>query len=201
MQQDPAGSAPPPGAEQVPAASAPPPGAGSAATGPLPPGPPLDEDDTRGVHLRRLAGHPVTISLTITGAIAGFVIGTIAAGAPIGGAAAGAVLVLALVIVWVMASSRAKEDFLNAYAGARGLVREGRGGLPPATPLLRRGDDRYATERMRGTLPGGEPGTLAHYTYEESSTDSKGNRHTTYYHFTVVLCDCSESAVQVAELY
>jgi hypothetical protein len=181
-------SEPPPGAEPVQATS-------TAA------GPPLDDDDTRGIHLRRLARHPVTISLTITGVIAGFAIGTIAAGAPIGGAAAGGVLVIALIIVWVLANQRAKEDFLNAYAGARGLARQGRGPLSPLTPLLRRGDSRYASERMTGRLGGVEPGTLAHYTYEVSSTDSEGNRETTYYHFTVGICSVPESAVKTSELY
>ena len=40
---------------------------------------------------------------------------------------------------------------------------------------------------MQRKLPGGVDGSLALYTYEETSTDSKGNRQTTYYHFTVVL--------------
>ena len=179
--------------------SQPPPGAEFAApaTGTVP----LDDDDTRGIHLRALARHPVTLSLTATGVIAGFVIGTLAAGAPIGGAVAGGVLVLALIILWVLASGRAKEDFLNAYAGARGLARQGRGGLEPFTPLLRRGDSRYATERMTGPLAGVEPGTLAHYTYEEHTTDSEGKRETTYYHFTVGICAVPESAVKASELY
>jgi hypothetical protein len=54
---------------------------------------------------------------------------------------------------------------------------------------------------MDGVLPGGEPGTLAHYTYEETSRDSKGNRQTTHYHFTVALCEVHECAARVAELY
>lgn len=184
-----------------PTTSEPPPGAAAGPGGPLPAGPPQDSDDTRGVHLGVLYRHPVTVSLTITGLIAGFVIGTIVSGALIGAAVAAGVLALAALIVWLIASSRAKEDFLRAYAAARGLAREGRGSLPPATPLLRRGDDRYATERMRGGLPGGETGTLAHYTYEEESRDSKGNKQTTYYHFTVAICEIPECAVRVGELY
>ena len=133
--------------------------------------------------------------------IAGFVVGTLAAGAPIGGAAAGGVLVLALIIVFAIATGRAKEDFLNAYAGGRGLTRQGKGPLEPMTPLLRRGDDRYADERMTGRLAGVEPGTLAHYTYEDRSTDSEGNQETTYYHFTVGICSIPESAEKAGELY
>jgi hypothetical protein len=190
-----------------PPTSQPPPGAGGTATGgsapPVTSAPPvpLDDDDTRGAHMRALARHVVTISLTVTGAILGFVTGTVAAGPAIGAAVAGGVVIVAVAVIWFMASSRAKEDFLKAYAQARGLSRLGRGGLPPVTPLLRRGDRRYASERMRGTLPGGEPGTLAHYTYEEIHHDSKGRRQTSYYHFTVALCDVTESAVRVGELY
>ena len=161
---------------------------------------PLDADDTRGVHLRSLLRHPVTLSLTITGVIAGFVAGTLLASAPIGGAAAGGMLVIALIIVFAIATGRAKEDFLNAYAGGRGLVRQGKGPLEPMTPLLRRGDDRYADERMTGRLAGVEPGTLAHYTYEDRSTDSEGNQETTYYHFTVAICSIPESAEKAGEL-
>jgi hypothetical protein len=174
-------------------------GSGAPATGSPPV--PLDDDDTRGADLRALSRHPVTISLTITGLIAGFVVGTLVAGPPIGTAVAAGVVLVALAVIWLMANSRAKEDFLRAYAEARGLTRLGRGDLPPATPLLRRGDDNYASERMRGALPGGEPGTLAHFTYEEESYDSKGRKQTTYYHFTVVLCEVPESAVRIGELY
>ena len=179
-----------------------PPGAPVGDGGQVPAGPPQDDDDTRGIHLRRLVRSPVTISLTITGVIAGFVIGTIAAGAPIGGAAAGGVLLLAIAIVWAVANSRAKEDFYNHYASARGLARQsGHSTLPPATPLLRRGDSRYAVQQFRGTLPGGESGILAHYTYEDTYTDSDGDRHTTYYHFTIGICDVAETAAKVGELY
>ena len=162
---------------------------------------PLDDDDTRNAHLRALSRNPFFISLTLTGMIAGFVFGTLAAGALIGAAVAFGVLMIGLVVILAIANSRAREDFLRAYAQARGLARKGRGGLPPATPLLRRGDDRYATERMDGVLPGGETGTLAHYTYEETQRDSEGDRQTTYMHFTVVLCEVPESAVRVGELY
>ena len=182
-------SEPPPGAHEV------------SSPGPAAAGPPADHDDTRGQHLRRFAGHPVTISLTLTLAIACFVIGTITVGVAVGGGAAAAAIVLAAIIVWVLASGRAKEDFLNAFAGSRGLVREGRGPLPPLTPLLRRGDDRYAVERMRGELAGSEPGVLAHYVYEETHTDSDGDRTTTEYQFTVGVCQVPESAMKTSELY
>jgi hypothetical protein len=162
---------------------------------------PRDDDDTRNAHLRVLSRRPVFVSLTLTGLIAAFTIGTVVAGPLIGAPVAFSVLVLGLAVILAMASGRAKEDFLRAYAQDRDLTRKGRGGLPPATPLLRRGDDRYATERMDGVLPGGEAGTLAHYTYEETHRDSRGNRQTTHHRFTVAICEVPESAVQVAELY
>jgi hypothetical protein len=43
-------------------------------------------------------------------------------------------------------------------------------------------------------------GSLALYTYEEISTDSKGNRQTTYYHFTVAVTQLPETAPFLSEL-
>jgi hypothetical protein len=166
-----------------------------------PPAVPRDDDDTRSAHLRALSRRPIFVSLTLTGLIAAFTIGTAVAGPLIGAAAAFSVVTLALVLILARAPRPPKEDFLRAYAQTRELTRRGRGGLPPATPLLRRGDDRYATERMDGVLPGGEPGTLAHYAYEETRRDNRGNRQTTHHRFTVAICEVPESAVRVGELY
>lgn len=77
----------------------------------------------------------------------------------------------------------------------------GRGKLPPATPLLRKGDDRYTERTLLGPLAGGPEGTLALYTYEEESTDSDGNRQTNYYHYTVGLLEVPECVPHVPELY
>jgi hypothetical protein len=183
---------PSPGSESPPAqtVAAPPPAAV-----------PQDTDDTRSLHFRRLIGHPLTLSLGATAAIAALIAGALAAGIAIGGAAAAGVVVLTIVIVFAIASGRAKRDFFNAYAQARGLSQVEKGVLPPATPFLRRGDDRYAHHIMRGRLPGDFDGTVALYTYEDTDTDSEGNRQTTYYHFTVVLADIPESARFVGELY
>jgi hypothetical protein len=163
---------------------------------------PLDADDTRGVHLRRLLTHPLTLSLGSTFAIVAFVAGTLAAGIAIGLAAAVGVLLLVLLVVFVLAAGKAKEDFFAAYASARGLSRTaGRTGLPPSTPLLRKGDDRYAEQVMNGTLPGGAPGAIGLYTYEVETTDSEGDRDTDYYRFTVVLHDIPAVAANVADVY
>ena len=84
-----------------------------------------------------------------------------------------AVVLLVLLIVWLLASSRASQDFFIAYAGGRGLTRiDGRSNLPPVTPLLQKGDNRYAEQRFNGVLPGGMDGSLCLYTYEETTHDS-----------------------------
>src|SRR5688572_24428510 len=127
-------STPPPGVEDPPGDPV-----GEAAPAAVP----QDTDDTRSLHFRRLIGHPVTLSLGATAAIAALVAGALAAGIAIGGAAAAAAIVITIVIVFAIASGRAKRDFFNAYAGARGLSQTEKGGLPPGTPFLRRGDDRY----------------------------------------------------------
>jgi hypothetical protein len=162
---------------------------------------PQDTDDTRGIHFKRLLKHPLTLSLGSTLAIVAFIAGTLGAGVAIGALAAVAGLLLTVLVVFGLASGKAKEDFFRAYADGRGLSREEKGVLPRGTPLLRRGDDRYAHHIMRGTLPGGMDGTLALYTYEETHRDSEGDRQTTYFHFTVVLADVPESAPRIGELY
>ena len=136
----------------------------------------------------------IAITVLIVGATTG---GSIA----IGGGGALVVLLLALLIVFLIASSQAANDFFTAYAQSRGLTRiGGKGSLPPVTPLLRRGDRRYTDEIFNGLLPGGLSGALAHYTFEETSTDSNGNRDTTYYHFTVAVSQLPETAPFLSEL-
>jgi hypothetical protein len=68
------------------------------------------------------------------------------------------------------------------------------------TPLLCKGDERYAEKTLRGALPGGVDGTIALYTYEEESRDSDGNEQTTYYHFTLALSEIPESAAFIGDL-
>jgi predicted lipid-binding transport protein (Tim44 family) len=163
---------------------------------------PLDADDTRGIHLKRLMGNPVTLSLGAVLLIACFVGGTMAAGALVGGIAAVVGALLVLLIVYVMASNAAKEDFFSSYSQSRGLQRTpGKSSLPPTTPLLRKGDRRYAEEVMHGTLPGGNPGALGLYTYEVETRDSEGNTDNDYYHFTVVMHDIPTAAAQASDVY
>ncbi len=198
MSDDAPASTPPPGAEEVAAAGVP--------EGGLQEAPPVaeipdDAKDTRGNHLRSLMGNLWVLGLTWTIAIIVLLAVGTQVGFGIGAGGAAVVLVLALVIVWLIASSRAASDFFTAYANGRGLTRvSGRSSLPPVTPLLQKGDRRYTQELFNGTLPGGLVGALALYTYEEQSTDSKGNRQTTYYHFTVAVTQLPETAPFLSEL-
>ncbi len=163
---------------------------------------PDDADDTRGHHLRTLARSPVTITLTVVLAIGVLIAVGTQAGFVIGAAAGAGTVLLAVVVVWLLASSKAADDFYRAYANGRGLSRlDGKSDLAPVTPLLRKGDKRYAEQRFDGALPGGLDGSLCLYTYEEHTTDSKGNRQTTYIHFTVVMTELPETAPFVHELF
>jgi hypothetical protein len=184
-------------------ASAPPPGA-APATPDVPDLPPVPDDagDTRGLHFRRLAGH----RLTLLGGGAVVVLVGVGAGILAGwgiGAIAAAVTVLVIALgVFVAAGSAAHDDFMAAYAQGRSLVRiEGHTALPPVTPLLARGDRRYAEERFNGALPGGLEGSLCLYTYEDQTTDSDGNRQTTYVHYTIVLTQLPATAAFIQELF
>jgi hypothetical protein len=185
-------SEPPPGTSQAPVDLPPPPD--------LPPVPD-DAGDTRGRHFRRLLGHPATLIITLVVAIAAFVAVAAAGYALLGLAAAAGVALFALLIVFLLARSAAAEDFYAAYAQGRSLRRTtGKSGLPPLSPLLQRGDKRYSEQRFDGVLPGGLDGSLAHYTYEEETRDSDGNRQTSYFHFTVAMSQIPVAAQMIREL-
>ncbi len=162
---------------------------------------PDDANDLRGLHFKRLLGKPLTWTLIAIFAVAAGVAGAVLIGPVVGVAAAAATLLLGLSIVFAIADSRAEDAFFAAYAGQRGLALAGKGPLPPATPLLRKGDDRYAERSMVGPLADGVDGVLALYTYEDETTDSEGNRQTNYYRYTVGLAQVPECAGFVPELY
>ena len=162
---------------------------------------PDDANDLRGFHFRELLGKPATWIATGVAVIAAGVAAAVFLGAAIGGAAAVGTFLLAILVVFAIADSRAEEAFFGAYAQQRGLALGGRGPLPPATPLLRKGDDRYAERTLAGPLADGVDGVLALYTYEEETTDSKGNRQTSYYRYTLGLIEVAECAAHVPELY
>jgi hypothetical protein len=163
---------------------------------------PLDADDTRAQHFGRLVRHPATLVgggilvLATGGALAA------AVGPLVGLVGAVGALALVALIVFLIANSRAESDFFRHYAQSHSLqLQDGRSAVAPVTPLLRRGDKRYTTRQLAGTLPGGQNGTLAHYTYEEKTRDADGNQQTTYYKFTVAMLDVPEMAPFLEELY
>jgi hypothetical protein len=164
---------------------------------------PEDTNDTRGVHLRHLLGHPVTLIVTVVLAVIVLVaVGASSAGFGIGAAGAGVVILLALIVVYIIASNQARDDFYAAYANGRKLARiSGRSDIPPLTPLLHKGDKRYADQRFNGVLPGGIDGSLVLYTYEEETRDSDGNKQTTYIHFTLVMSELPQTAAYMQELF
>jgi hypothetical protein len=171
------------------------------ATATAPPTVPEDANDLRGFHFKRLLRKPLT--LVLIGGLA-LLVG-IALAAAIGPALGGAGFVVALLagvaVVFAIADSKAADAFFGSYAQQRNLVLGGRTALPPMTPLLRKGDDRYAERTLTGEIGPGCPGILALFTYEEESTDSDGNRQTSYYRYTIGLADVPECEGRVPELY
>ena len=162
---------------------------------------PADADDMRGYYMRRYLGHRLTLIGGGALILAAFV-AVASSGSPgAGGVAALGVLLLVVLIVWLVARSRAEADFFRAYADGRGLaLNTERAQLPPLTELLRKGDERYAEQTLAGKLPGGLDGTLALYTYEEEDRDSQGNEQTTYYHYTIAITDAPEMAALIRDL-
>jgi hypothetical protein len=146
-------------------------------------------------------GKTSTLALIAAGALAGAAIGAAAAGPLVGLAALVGLVVVGVLVVFAIADSRAADSFFDSYARSRGLELNGRSSLPPATPLLRKGDDRYAERSLSGPFGEGFEGILALYTYEEETTDGKGNRQTSYYRYTVGLVEVADCAARVPELF
>jgi hypothetical protein len=163
--------------------------------------PPDDANDLRGFHFKRLMRKPLTWILIAVFVIAAAVAGAALIGPAIGGAAAVGVFFVAVLIVFVIADSQAADAFFDSYAQQRGLILGGKGPLPAATPLLQKGDDRYADRTLSGQLGEGLNGVLALYTYEEETTDSDGDRQTNYYRYTLGLVEVPECVAHVPELY
>jgi hypothetical protein len=162
---------------------------------------PDDANDLRGFHFRRLMGKPLTwIVIAIFVAVAG-IVAAIYLGAAIGAGAAVAMLLISLLAVFAIADSKAEDAFFEVYANQRGLALSGKSPLPPATPLLRKGDARYAERALTGSLAEGVDGVLALYTYEDETTDSEGNRETNYYRYTLGLAEVPESIAHLPELF
>lgn len=165
-------------------------------------GVPDDANDLRGYHFKRLMGSPLVLGLVGGLALIVFIACGIAIDPLIGLGGGVAVLLLGLLVVFVIADNKAAHDFFEVYAEKRGMALiHGRGRLPQATPLLRKGDDRYTERTLTGPLAEGFEGTLALYTYEEETRDSDGDKQTNYYRYTVGLVEVPDCAGFVPELY
>lgn len=111
-----------------------------------------------------------------------------------------AVALIGLVVIAAIAHNRAEKAFFAAYAVQRGMELTGKQRLPALTPMLRKGDDRYAERVLSGRLGEEVQGKVALYTYETESTDSKGNKQTSYHRFTLGLVEIPELMPLVPEL-
>jgi hypothetical protein len=109
-------------------------------------------------------------------------------------------LLITTIVCWILANSRAEDDFFKAYASERGLTRSEKGQLPGATPLLRKGDERKAEEILEGPIGEDANGGVALYTYTDVSYDKDG-RHETDYHFTVSMTDLPDCRPLLPALY
>jgi hypothetical protein len=176
-----------------------------AAAGPAPPAPasaePEDADDLRGYHFKLLMGAASTWALIL---IAAVVVGGVlaAALAPwIGALAFLAAIVVGIGVALWVADSRASDSFFSVYAAKHDLELGGRGELPMVTPLLAKGDKRYAKRTLTGQLAPECGGVLALYTYEEHQSNGQGGSETNYYNYTLGLTSVPECAAFVPELY
>lgn len=165
------------------------------------PAAPDDADDLRGYYFRLLLGKSGVRIAIVAAGLAAAVAGTLLAGPAIGAAGLAAAVIVALLIVFGVADSRSEGAFFDFYGEQHGMSVFGRSRLPQATPLLRKGDDRYAERMLEGPLGDGLEGTLSLYTYEDQTTDGEGNTETNYYRYTVALLELPECAGFVPELY
>jgi hypothetical protein len=159
-----------------------------------------DADDLRGFHLNRLMRKRLTQVLVAILVVGAGIVGAVIAGPAGALIAAGAAVLVSVLIVFFLADSASEDDFFSVYATQRGMTRTEDGSLPPATPLLRKGDEREADEVLTGSLANGVEGTLALYTYTDVNHDKDG-RHETDHHFTVSMTDLPECVQFVPELY
>jgi hypothetical protein len=162
---------------------------------------PDDANDLRGFHFTQLLRAPaVLLSVVGLAIVVGIACAALVAPA-VGTAGMLGVILISLLVLFVIADRRAADAFFATYASQRGMTLAGRSSLPAATPLLRKGDDRYAERSLRGPLADGVDGVLALYTYEDETTDSEGNRQTNYYRYTLGLAEVPECVAHVPELF
>jgi hypothetical protein len=162
---------------------------------------PDDANDLRGFHFKRLLRKPLAWILIGAFALVGAGVAAAIVGPALGGAAFVVALLIGLLIVFGIADSKAADAFFETYAQQRGLTLGGKTSLPRATPLLKKGDDRYANRTLSGGIGEGIEGTLALYTYEEETRDSDGDKQTNYYRYTLGLVEVPDCVAHCPELY
>jgi hypothetical protein len=159
-----------------------------------------DADDLRGFQLNRLLRKRLTQVLISISVIVAAIVGAIAASPAVALIAAGGAVLISVIVVFFLADAASEDAFFDIYAQQRGMTRTEGGSLPPATPLLRKGDEREANEVLTGSLADGVDGTLALYTYTDVHYDNDGRQESDY-HFTLSMVDLPESVQFVPGLY
>ena len=114
-------------------------------------------------------------------------------------------LVAALLIgAHAWAGSAARREIVRAFAAGNGLGFTDEINPPPATPLLRSGDERKMTSAMQGRLQGMDV-LIAHFTYTDVtySTNSKGHtqRNEEDHDFTVAMTPVHETSSLLPTLH
>jgi hypothetical protein len=163
-------------------------------------GAPDDAGDLRGYYFKQLLGSSLTLTLIAVAAIGVGVIGYAAVGPGIGALGFFGTLAITLIVIFIVAGSRSEGAFFDSYASQRRMTASGKRPLPPWTPLLRKGDDRYAERVLEGPLSDGVEGMLALYTYEEQSSDGQGDSETNHYRYTIGMTEVPQCADFVHEL-
>jgi hypothetical protein len=162
---------------------------------------PDDANDLRGFHFRELLHKPLTWVLAGGGPLLLGVVFLVAFSAVAGLFIFILALALAGWVTWKIADSRAADDFFDVYATSHGLELGGKVTLPASTPLLRKGDERYAERTLNGAIAPGVDGFLALFTYVVETTDSNGNRSKAYHPFTLGVVEVPECVDHVPELF
>jgi hypothetical protein len=162
---------------------------------------PDDANDLRGYYFRRLLDRTGVRLAIGAAAIVGFAVGTPLGGPLIGAAGFAGLALGAVLVVFGIADSRAENAFFADYCSRRGMFLYGKERLPEATPLLCKGDDRYAERAMKGPLGESVEGTLALFVYEETHASGQGGTETDYYRYTIGLTRVPECTGFVPELY
>lgn len=154
----------------------------------------------RGEKFKELIRRPVSwITIAVVSLLPLIILSVIGIPA-IGGIAFVITGLIGLLIVFMIADSRAEDAFYDAYCASHGLTRIENPDLGRLTPLLRKGDKRKTNEIFHGPLADGIEGDLALFTYTVESRDSDGDKTETDYPFTLVHVEMPGIVAHMPEL-